>query len=153
MVAGKAARFLSAKVNFAVEIGHIRRKIQRRQAKKGRFYSPKLLSQEVYYRIDLVFYHRVLKCHVLLDLKIGKFDHADAGQMNVYLNYYRKNEMTELDNPPIGIILCADKEDSLVEYATIDMPHEVFVSKYLVALPSVETLKKLIDEDRAQILG
>ncbi|HAD14442.1 MAG TPA: cytoplasmic protein, partial [Saprospirales bacterium] len=106
-----------------------------------------------HYRIDLVFYHRVLKCHVLLDLKIGKFDHADAGQMNVYLNYYRKNEMTELDNPPIGIILCADKEDSLVEYATIDMPHEVFVSKYLVALPSVETLKKLIDEDRAQILG
>ncbi|MBN8680499.1 MAG: DUF1016 family protein [Chitinophagales bacterium] len=105
-----------------------------------------------HYRIDLVFYHRVLKCHVLLDLKIGKFDHADAGQMNVYLNYYRKNEITELDNPPIGIILCADKEDSLVEYATIDMPHEVFVSKYLVALPSVETLKKLIDEDRVQIL-
>jgi len=105
-----------------------------------------------HYRIDLVFYHRILKCHVLLDLKIGKFDHADAGQMNVYLNYYRKNEMAELDNPPVGIILCADKDDSLVEYATIDMPHEVFVSKYLVELPSVEDLKKLIDEDRKFML-
>ncbi len=105
-----------------------------------------------HYRIDLVFYHRILKCHVLLDLKIGKFDHADAGQMNVYLNYYRKNEMTEHDNPPVGIILCADKDDSLVEYATIDMPHEVFVSKYLIELPSVEELKKLIEEDRRYIL-
>lgn len=105
-----------------------------------------------HYRIDLVFYHRILKCHVLLDLKIGKFDHADAGQMNVYLNYYRKNEMTQHDNPPVGIILCADKDDSLVEYATIDMPHEVFVAKYLVELPSVEDLKRLIDEDRQQIL-
>lgn len=105
-----------------------------------------------HYRIDLVFYHRILKCHVLLDLKIGKFDHADAGQMNVYLNYYRKNEMAELDNPPVGIILCADKDDSLVEYATIDMPQEVFVSKYLVELPSVEDLKKLIDEDRKFML-
>jgi predicted nuclease of restriction endonuclease-like (RecB) superfamily len=106
-----------------------------------------------HYRIDLVFYHRILKCHVLLDLKIGKFDHADAGQMNVYLNYYRKNEMTEHDNSPVGIILCADKDDSLVEYATIDMPHEVFVSKYLVELPSVEELKRLIDQDRQQILN
>lgn len=105
-----------------------------------------------HYRIDLVFYHRILKCHVLLDLKIGKFDHADAGQMNVYLNYYRKNEMTALDNPPVGIILCADKDESLVEYATIDMPHEVFVGKYLVELPSVETLKQLIDEDRQKML-
>jgi predicted nuclease of restriction endonuclease-like (RecB) superfamily len=71
-----------------------------------------------HYRIDLVFYNRILKCHVLLDLKVGEFDHADAGQMNMYLNYYRKNEMTEGDNPPVGIILCANKNDALVEYAT-----------------------------------
>ena len=62
-----------------------------------------------HYRIDLVFYHRILKCHVLFDLKIKDFDHSDAGQMNVYLNYYRKNEMAESDNPPVGIILCAGK--------------------------------------------
>lgn len=67
-----------------------------------------------YYFIDLVFYHRILKCHVLVDLKIGAFSHADAGQMNVYLNYYREQEMTEGDNPPVGLILCAQKNDTLV---------------------------------------
>ena len=100
-----------------------------------------------HYRIDLVFYNRILKCHVLLDLKVGEFDHGDAGQMNVYLNYYRKNEMTDGDNPPIGIILCANKNDSLVEYATSGLPQEVFVSKYLVHLPSVDELKQLIESD------
>ena len=62
-----------------------------------------------HYRIDLVFYHRILKCHVLVDLKLGEFDHADAGQMNVYLNYYQENETSEGDNPPVGLILCASK--------------------------------------------
>ncbi len=103
-----------------------------------------------HYFIDLVFYHRILKCHVLVDLKIGAFDHADAGQMNLYLNYYKKNEMTEGDNPPVGIILCANKNDSLVEYATAGLPMEVFVSKYLVQLPSVEELKQLIEKDRQE---
>ncbi|WP_243650967.1 PDDEXK nuclease domain-containing protein [Hymenobacter gummosus] len=68
--------------------------------------------------VDLVFYHRLLKCHVLVELKIGAFSHADAGQMNVYLNYYREHEMSEGDNPPVGIILCAQKNDTLVRYAT-----------------------------------
>ena len=101
-----------------------------------------------HYHIDLVFYNRIIKCHVLLDLKVGEFDHADAGQMNMYLNYYRKNEMTEGDNPPVGIILCSNKNDSLVEYATSGLPQEVFVSKYMVQLPSVEELKVLIANDR-----
>ena len=100
-----------------------------------------------HYRIDLVFYNRILKCHVLIDLKVGEFDHADAGQMNMYLNYYRKNEMTEHDNLPVGIILCAGKNDALVEYATTGLPQEVFVSKYLVQLPSVDELRKLIQKD------
>ena len=100
-----------------------------------------------HYKIDLVFYNRILKCHVLLDLKVGEFDHADAGQMNMYLNYYCKNEMTDGDNPPVGIILCASKNDSLVEYATAGLPQEVFVSKYLIQLPSVEELKQLIEND------
>lgn len=94
-----------------------------------------------HYRIDLVFYHRILKCHVLIDLKIGSFDHADAGQMNMYLNYYAKNERTGGDNPPVGIILCADKNDSLVEYTTTGLSNEVFVSKYLVELPSKKELE------------
>ena len=66
--------------------------------------------------------------------------------MNMYLNYFQKNEITENDNPPVGIILCADKNDSLVEYATAGLPQEIFVSKYLVQLPSVEELKKLIEK-------
>ncbi len=101
-----------------------------------------------HYHIDLVFYHRIIKCHVLVDLKIGVFDHADAGQMNLYLNYFRKNEMTENDNPPVGIILCADKNNSLVEYATAGLAQDIFVRKYLVQLPSVEELTQLVESDR-----
>ena len=100
-----------------------------------------------HYRIDLVFYHRILKCHILIDLKIGQFDHADAGQMNMYLNYYRKNEMTEGDNPPVGIILCANKNDALVEYTTTGLANEIFVSKYMVQLPSKEELEAFIEKE------
>ncbi|MEO6722835.1 MAG: PDDEXK nuclease domain-containing protein [Ferruginibacter sp.] len=101
-----------------------------------------------HYRIDLVFYHRILKCHVLLDLKIGEFDHGDAGQMNVYLNYYKENEIEAGDNPPIGIILCAGKNDSLVKYATMGLSQQVFVSKYLINLPTEKQLQKIIDEEK-----
>jgi predicted nuclease of restriction endonuclease-like (RecB) superfamily len=97
-----------------------------------------------HYRIDLVFYHRILKCHVLIDLKVGEFDHSDAGQMTVYLNYFKKNEMSEGDNPPIGIILCADKDEALVEYATAGMDNQFFVSKYLVKLPDKKLLENFI---------
>lgn len=100
-----------------------------------------------HYRIDLVFYHRILKCHVLIDLKLGKFDHADSGQMLLYLNYFRKNEMTEGDNPPVGIILCADKDDSLVEYATAGLENELFISKYMLQLPDKQTLLNFIDSE------
>jgi predicted nuclease of restriction endonuclease-like (RecB) superfamily len=100
-----------------------------------------------HYRIDLVFYHRILKCHVLIDLKLGKFDHADSGQMLLYLNYFKKNEMTEGDNPPVGIILCADKDDSLVEYATAGLENELFISKYMLQLPDKQTLLNFIDTE------
>lgn len=100
-----------------------------------------------HYRIDLVFYHRILKCHVLIDLKLGKFDHADSGQMLMYLNYYRKNEMTDGDNPPVGIILCADKDQSLVEYATAGLENELFVSKYMLQLPDKQTLQNFIETE------
>jgi len=100
-----------------------------------------------HYRIDLVFYHRILKCHVLIDLKVHEFDHADAGQMNLYLNYYKANEMSEGDNPPVGIILCADKDDTLVEYSIAGMDDHLFVSKYLVNLPKKQVLEEFIKRE------
>ena len=72
-------------------------------------------------RIDLVFYHRILRCHVLIDLKVRKFQHGDAGQMNFYLNYYRENEMAEGDNPPVGFDFCTDRDETRVKYATTGM--------------------------------
>ncbi|MFN0035609.1 MAG: YhcG family protein [Saprospiraceae bacterium] len=104
-----------------------------------------------HYRIDLVFYHRILKCHVLLDLKIGQFDHADAGQMNLYLNYYRENEMTEGDNLPVGIILCAEKNQALVHYATGNLPQQVFVSKYLLNLPTEAELRHIVEAEQEKM--
>jgi predicted nuclease of restriction endonuclease-like (RecB) superfamily len=101
-----------------------------------------------HYRIDLVFYHRLLKLHILVDLKIGEFDHSDAGQMNMYLNYYKSNESAIGDNDPIGIILCSGKNEALVKYATMGLPQQVFVSKYLINLPSVEDLQKIIEEEK-----
>jgi predicted nuclease of restriction endonuclease-like (RecB) superfamily len=110
----------------------------------------RITFDNTHYRIDLVFYHRILKCHVLVDLKLGEFSHADAGQMNVYLNYYQDQEMTPGDNPPIGIILCAHKNDALVKYATVGLSQQMFVSKYLVNLPKEEELAKLIREEQAK---
>lgn len=110
----------------------------------------RITFDNVHYRIDLVFYHRILKSHILLDLKLGRYDHADAGQMNLYLNYYRKHEMSEGDNPPVGIILCADKNDALVEYTTTGLSNELFVSKYLVQLPSKEILETFIRNEMNQ---
>ena len=107
----------------------------------------RITFDNTHYRIDLVFYHRILKCHILVDLKIGSFDHADAGQMNMYLNYYSENEMSEGNNPPIGIILCANKNTQLVKYATTGMTQQVFVSKYLIHLPSEDELQKFIQNE------
>ena len=104
-----------------------------------------------HYFIDLVFYHRILKCHVLVDLKIGTFSHADAGQMNVYLNYYRENEMTPGDNPPVGLILCAQKNDTLVRYATTGLSEQMFVSKYRLNLPSEAELQALIQQEQERL--
>ena len=108
----------------------------------------RITFDNTHYRIDLVFYHRILKCHVLIDLKIGEFTHADSGQMNVYLNYYKENEMHEGDQPPIGIILAASKNENLVKYATLGLPQKIFVSKYLINLPNEQELKKIIREEQ-----
>ena len=97
--------------------------------------------------MDLIFYHRILKCHVLIDLKVDEFDYADAGQMNAYLNYYKENEMMEDDNPPIGIILCANKNDTLVKYATAGMDENMFVSKYMLKLPDKQLLESFMKRE------
>ena len=111
----------------------------------------RITFDNTHYRIDLVFYHRILKCHVLIDLKLGEFTHADAGQMNVYLNYFQENETSDGDHPPIGIILCASKNESLVKYATTGLAQQVFVSKYMINLPSEEDLKKIIEEEQHKL--
>ena len=102
------------------------------------------IDNEHYY-IDLVFYHRILKCLVLIDLKVGKLDHRDVGQMNFYLNYIKDNEILDGENPPIGIILCTDYSQSrvFIEYALGGLTNKVFVSRYKLYLP---TKKELEDE-------
>ncbi len=97
-----------------------------------------------WYRIDLLLYHRGLKCLVVIDLKTGKFTHADAGQMNLYLNYARDHLMMPGEADPIGIILCSGKDDAVVKYATGDIKTRVFASKYLTYLPDEETLRREI---------
>jgi len=106
-----------------------------------------------YYYVDLVFYHRILKCHVLIDLKTRKFQHTDAGQMNFYLNYYRDNEISEGDNPPVGIVLCSDKKSSTVKYATGSLDNHLFVSRYQVELPTVKELEEFIKRDIKILVG
>ncbi|MGU9937933.1 PDDEXK nuclease domain-containing protein [Empedobacter brevis] len=104
-----------------------------------------------HFYVDLVFYHRILKCFVLIDLKRGEVTHQDVGQMNLYLNYFRKEQNTEGDNPPIGIVLGASKHNILVEYATENIGNQLFISKYQLYLPNKKQLEaelnKLLDEN------
>lgn len=105
-----------------------------------------------HFSIDLVFYHRILKCHVLIDLKTRKFVHSDASQMNFYLNYFKDNEMNHGDNPPIGILLCTEKGESIVKYATTGINNRLFISKYKTALPTEDELRKEIEKEK-RLLG
>lgn len=97
-----------------------------------------------HYSIDLVFYHRILKCFVLIDLKIRNVAHDDIGQMNLYLNYFKTEESVEGDNEPIGIILSAEKDEVLVEFATGGISNKIFVSKYQLYLPDKKQLQKKV---------
>jgi predicted nuclease of restriction endonuclease-like (RecB) superfamily len=97
-----------------------------------------------HYHIDLVFYHRILKCFVLIDLKTKKVSHGDIGQMNLYLNYFKTEESVEDDNEPIGIILSADKDEILVEFATGGISNKIFVSKYQLYLPDKKQLQRKV---------
>lgn len=95
-----------------------------------------------HFRIDLVFYNYILKCFVLIDLKIGDLTHQDLGQMQMYVHYYERELMNEGDNPPIGIVLCADKSDAVVRYTLPESETQVLASKCKLYLPSEEELLK-----------
>ncbi len=99
-----------------------------------------------YFFVDMVFYHRILKCHILIELKADEFNHAHIGQLNTYVNWYQKNEKTDGDNPPIGILLCTNKNNALVEYALAGMDNALFVSKYKLELPKMEDLQKFLEK-------
>lgn len=101
--------------------------------------------------VDLVFYHRLLRCHVLLDLKIRAFEHGDAGQMNFYLNWWKTHAVAPGDNPPVGIVLCSDQDQATVEFATGGLDQKLFVSRYLVALPSARQLTRFLEKDRERL--
>ena len=96
--------------------------------------------------VDLVFYHRILKCHVLVELKVAAFSHENIGQLNTYVSWYHKNMMTQGDNPPVGILLCTQKDHALVEYALAGIDNGLFVSKYLLELPKKEEMQRFIEE-------
>ena len=98
--------------------------------------------------LDLLFFHRRLRCLVAIDLKIGAFGHEDAGQMNFYLNYLRQNVSLPDENPPVGILLCADKDAEEVHYATGNLDHQIFVSRYLTRLPTEQQLRAWLAEER-----
>lgn len=106
----------------------------------------RILIGDEYFFVDLVFYHRILKCHVLVELKIERFSHENLGQLNTYVSWYRANMMTEGDNPPIGILLCSDKNHVLAEYALAGMDNQLFVSRYQLELPKKEEMQRFIDE-------
>ena len=106
----------------------------------------RILIDEDYFFADLVFYHRILKCHVIVELKIDKFHHEYASQLNMYLNYFKAEIMQPEDNPPIGILLCTEKGDTLVRYATAGLDPNIFVQKYKVQLPSEEEIKDFISK-------
>lgn len=105
-----------------------------------------------HFYIDLVFYNYVLKCFVLIDLKIGKLTHQDLGQMQMYVNYYTRELMNEGDNPPIGIVLCADKSDAVVKYTLSEENTQIFASKYKLYLPTEEEFKKELNLEDYQKL-
>ena len=110
----------------------------------------RILIDEDYFFADLVFYHRILKCHVIVELKIDKFHHEYASQLNMYLNYFKAEVMQPDDNPPIGILLCTEKGNTLVKYATAGLDPNIFVQKYMIELPSEEEIKKFITSANCQ---
>jgi predicted nuclease of restriction endonuclease-like (RecB) superfamily len=106
-----------------------------------------------WYRVDLVFYHRRLRCLLIVDLKLGRLTHADGGQMHMYLNYAREHWTLPGENPPVGLILCAHKDAAVAHYALEGLPNTVLASEYRLALPNEEALAKELTRSRKLIEG
>ena len=111
----------------------------------------RLRIDDEWYRVDLLFFHRRLRCLVIFDLKLGRFSHADAGQMHLYLNYALEHWVQPGENPPVGIILCSSKSEALVRYATDSLPNKMLVREYLTALPDEKTLANELEKTRKQL--
>jgi predicted nuclease of restriction endonuclease-like (RecB) superfamily len=107
----------------------------------------RILIDDDYFFADLVFYHRILKCHVIIELKIDAFKHEYLSQLNTYVAFYNAEVKRSDDNPAIGILLCTEKGKKLVEYATAGMDNQLFVSKYLLELPKKEVLESFIQKE------
>ena len=105
----------------------------------------RILIGDEHFFVDLVFYHRILKCHILVELKLEQFSQENIGQLNTYVSWYRKNMMTDGDNPPVGILLCTDQNRALVEYALAGMDNRLFVSKYQLELPKKDEMQRFIE--------
>ncbi len=108
----------------------------------------RLRISDEWYRVDLLFFHRKLRCLVVIDLKVGKFTHADAGQMHLYLNYAREHWTQADENPPVGLILCAEKDDAIAKYALEGLPNKVLAREYKLALPAEKRLAAEIEKTR-----
>ena len=106
----------------------------------------RLTFEEEHFRVDLVFYNRLLRCFVLFDLKIGQLKHQDIGQMQMYVNYYDRKVKLDDENSTIGIIICKDKKDAIVEMTLPEDNNQIFASKYETVLPSKEELQKLLED-------
>jgi len=128
--------------NFLLELGH-GFCFEARQKR--------ILIGDEHFFVDLVFYHRILKCHVLVELKLERFSHENLGQLNTYVSWYRAHMMTEGDNPPVGILLCTDKNHALAEYALAGMDNQLFVAKYQLELPSKEMLQNQLEHERRRL--
>ena len=103
--------------------------------------------------VDLVFYHRILKCHVLVELKVDEFRHEHLGQINAYVSWYREHMMMAGDQPPVGLLLCTGKHQALVQYATASIDSRLFVSKYAVQLPAKAELERFLHARHLEMLG
>ena len=110
----------------------------------------RVLIDQDYFKADLIFYHRILKCHVIIDLKIDRFRHEYASQLNCYMNYYKHEVMQEDDNPPIGLLLCTDYGETTVQYATEGLSQNLFVSKYRLQLPTEEEMRQYLLESATE---
>ena len=110
----------------------------------------KILIDGRYHKIDLVFYHRILKCHVLVELKAKRFGYEDAAQLSVYMAHYRKHEMQPDDNPPVGILLCTEAGAEMAEYVSTFVDPGLFVAKYEVQLPPKERIAAFLKRENAR---